>query len=137
MIPASHHGAWRGANRLWMESPEPDRSDGTMDLAETTISYTWAFQGAPQQGRIDLFGPGGAVRAEWKDTFHASDGMTLHGAMSGGVLELSTTYGAGDGPEWGWRIVLDTLDPEHLTLRMFNILPGDTSMPAVALLATR
>jgi hypothetical protein len=137
LIPTSHHGAWRGVNRLWFGSPEPERSDGTLDVAETTVSYTWVFQDEPQQGRIALFGPSGAVRAEWTDTFHAADGMTLHGQVDDGVLVLFGTYAAGDSPEWGWRIDLDTLDPEHLTLRMFNLLPAGPRMPAVALQAAR
>lgn len=137
MIPASHHGIWQGPNRLWMEGAEPERSEGRMEVADTTVRYTWSFQGAAQEGRIALSGPPGALRADWTDTFHAPDSMALHGRLDGGVLRLYATYGAGDGPEWGWQTELDARDPEQLTLAMFNLEPDGTVHPAVYLRGAR
>lgn len=137
LIPSSHRGDWRGPNRLWFQGPEPERSEGQLAVASRSVKYGWSYQGKSQSGEIDLWGPPGAVRAAWKDTWHAADGMALHGHLHEGVLRLYGTYPAGEGPEWGWRIEVDTRDPEHLSLRMFNLLPGGVIVPAVDLRAAR
>lgn len=137
MIEETHHGEWQGPNRLWLEDPTPERSDGRLQVEARRIRYTWAFRGEAQQGDLELFGPPGAVRAAWTDTMHAGEGMALHGACREGTLVLYGTYPAGDGPEWGWRIEVDTRDPEHLDLRMFNLFPDGQVMPAVALTGSR
>jgi hypothetical protein len=138
MIPETHHGYWHGPNRLWMEDPSaPKRSDGSIDAAATTLRYRWSLEDKPHEGLIELSGPPGAVAAQWKDSFHASDGMQLHGLLHDGQLALYGTYPAGDGPDWGWRIELDTRDPEHLTLRMFNLFPSGEVYPAVDLRGER
>lgn len=138
MLIATHHGAWKGENRLWMEDPsKPERSDGTLELAAASIRYTWSFRSKPHQGEIALAGPPGALRADWKDSFHAENGMQLHGCLEHDVLSLYATYGAGDGPDWGWQIELDLRDPEHATLAMFNLEPSGAVHPAVWLRGAR
>jgi hypothetical protein len=137
MIPNSHHGAWHGPNRLWFEGPDPERSDGRVEVGATTIMYTWSFRSQGQEGRLRLFGPEGAVRAEWTDSWHAKEGLALHGRYEQGVLVLFGTYPVGDGVEWGWRIELDVRDPEHFLLRMFNIEPGQSAVAAVDLRGAR
>ena len=55
MIPNSHHGSWHGPNRLWFEGPEPERSEGRVEVGATTINYKWSFRGQGQvlsHGRI-------------------------------------------------------------------------------------
>jgi hypothetical protein len=137
MLPDTHHGSWRGPNRLWLEGPTPERSDGTIDATATTLRYTWSFRGAPHHGELDLTGPAAALKCAWKDTFHAEKGMTLHGRFQDGELIAYCTYPAGDGPEWGWRIEISTRDPEHLVLRMFNVEPDSAPAPAVDLRGAR
>jgi hypothetical protein len=137
MIPESHHGAWKGPNRLWLENPEPEISDGSLIASASTLSYTWLFGGQTKEGKLALFGPAGAVRADWNDTFHATSGMALHGRFDAGLLLLYGTYAAGDGPEWGWRIEVDVRDPQHLLLRMLNIDPNDNATLAVDLRGAR
>lgn len=141
MIPASHHGSWAGTNRLWFTDPTiPLTSEGTLELAGAGLTYTWVYDGAVQRGAIQLFGPAGACRAAWTDTWHARDGMVLNGLLVGGVLRLYCTYPAGEGPEWGWRIEVDVRDPQAVELRMFNLPPDPATGPesyAVHLRGTR
>jgi hypothetical protein len=138
MIPDSHRGAWRGPNRLWFEDPKsPERSDGLIDAEASSLRYRWSFRGAPQEGELRLAGPAGAVRGDWKDSWHMSNGAVMHGHAADGVLVLYGTYPAGDGPDWGWRIELDWRDPEHLSLRMFNLEPAGPAVPAVDLRGAR
>lgn len=138
MLASSHHGSWRGPNRLWLEDPVlPERSDGSLEAEATALSYGWSFRGEPQQGRLELAGPLSSLRAAWTDSWHAKDGMVLHGAGDAQFVTLYGTYPAGDGPEWGWRIEIDARDPEHLTLRMFNVQPAGAAGLAVELRGAR
>jgi hypothetical protein len=138
LIPTTHHGSWRGPNRLWMEDPTAaERSDGTLEVSASSVKYSWAFQGAAHHGEISLSGPAGALAAAWTDTWHAATGMSLHGFAEDGRVLLFGTYPAGDGPDWGWRIELDSRDPEHFVLRMFNVPPSAGPVPAVDLRGAR
>ena len=138
-LPATHHGEWAGPNRLWIFDPnKPDRSDGTVEVASTTVRYTWARGDKNYQGVIELSGQPAALRCDWKDDFHAAQGMTLHGFQREGVVHLYGTYPAGkDQPDWGWQIQLDARDREAFVLRMFNVVPGEGPMPAVVLHGSR
>ena len=138
MIPKSHLGIWTGPNRLWFEDPAtPEGSDGRIEAGTNGLRYTWAFRGEAQSGELALAGPDASLRADWTDTWHAPDGMALHGFLAGGELQLFGTYAAGNGPEWGWQIALDLRDPKHLTLRMFNVPPGAEPVIAVDLRGER
>lgn len=140
-LPASHHGAWRGPNRLWIMDPaNPFRSDGTIAIEARAVRYAWSHEGHPHAGSIELRGQPSALKASWRDSFHAAEPFTLHGFMDGSsggsVLRLFTTYDAGD-ECWGWQIELDLRDPEACTMRMFNVMPGLGAVPAVVLNGTR
>lgn len=138
MIPASHHGNWAGPNRLWVEPPAAERSDGVITVAEGQVSYTWSFKGKEHAGRIALTGPAGSLKGVWRDTWHSVSETVLHGRLDQGVVHLFGTYAPGDGsPEWGWRIELDWRDPEAFALRMFNVSPANAEEIAVDLRGTR
>lgn len=139
MIPSSHHGRFGGINRLWFMPGTPAHvSDGVLEVAADRVSVRWAHDGAAKEGELVLSGPGPACRGDFTDTFHAASGLLLHGHVQGSTVRLFGTYPAGDGsPDWGWRIVLDWCDPEHFSLRMFNVLPDGTDVLAVDLLAAR
>lgn len=104
-LPATHHGEWAGPNRLWIFDPDkPDRSDGTLDVAAKTVRYTWARGDKNHKGVIELSGQPAALRCDWKDDFHAAEGLTLHGFQREGVVHLYGTYPAGEGqPDWAGR----------------------------------
>jgi hypothetical protein len=130
MIPESHRGSWAGPNRLWLEPGTPvHRSEGTLTVTGTELTYTWSYQGAPHHGRLQWFGPLGSMRAEWQDTWHNTGGSTYHGRAGEGTADFYGTYPAGDGPEWGWRISLDWRDPEHFLVRMYNLVPPSYAPP--------
>ena len=105
-------------------------------MAARTLRYSWAYEGKPQTGTLELRGQPAALRASWSDTFHAKEPFTLHGFEDAGVVRLFTTYDAGD-ECWGWRIELDFRDPEACTMRMFNVVPGLGAVPAVVLNGAR
>lgn len=136
-LHASHHGAWRGTNRLWIMDPaNPFRSDGTMTVESRLLRYTWSHEEKVHAGSIELKGQAAALKATWSDTFHATDPFTLHGFVDASLVRLFTTYDAGD-ECWGWQIELDLRDPEACVMRMFNVMPGFGAVPAVVLHGTR
>lgn len=134
---ATHHGNWTGVNRLWLEGPTSESSPGTAEVEATQIRYTWVFRDKPQTGVLVISGTAGALRADWEDSMHYSDGTVLHGLLDDGVLKLYGTYPAGDGPDWGWRIQVDFRDPETFILQMYNVQPGEDPVIAVDLRAQR
>ena len=139
MIPTSHHGRFLGLNRLWFMPGTPAHvSDGTLVVTADRVLVTWAHDGAPKEGEIALRGPGQSCRGDFKDTFHASTAMVLNGRVDGSAVYLYCTYPAGEGlPDWGWRIVLDWCDPDHFTLRMFNVKADGREALAVDLRGAR
>lgn len=138
LLPGSHHGSWKGSNRLWVMDPDkPFRSAGTVQGTGDEVRYTWTHEDRSQTGVIRLSGQPAALRADWTDTWHAKDGMTLHGFRREGVVQLFGTYPDGQGGSWGWQIEIDARDPESFVLRMFNVIPDLGPVPAVVLSATR
>jgi hypothetical protein len=135
MIPVSHLGHFAGSNRLWFMPGTPAHvSDGTLQVKENVVSITWAHDGAPKHGTLVLRGPASSCRGDFTDTFHAADGIVLHGHIQASRLLLYSTYPAGDGsPDWGWRIELDWADPDQFRVRMFNVFPDGTEAIAVDL----
>lgn len=113
-------------------------SDGALVVAADRVSVRWAHDGSPKKGEILLRGPGPSCRGDFTESFHAADGLVLHGNVQGSSVLLFTTYPAGPGlPDWGWRIVLDWCDPDHFSVRMFNVLPDGREALAVDLRAAR
>lgn len=139
MIPASHHGQFAGPNRLWFRPGTPAHvSEGALIVAADRVSVRWAFEGEPKSGELVLSGPAPSCRGDFTDTFHAANGMVLHGYAQGGAVFLFGTYSMGDGsPAWGWRIVLDWCDPDHFSFRMFNVLADGREALAVDLYGAR
>ena len=139
MIPSTHHGQFSGSNRLWFMPGTPAHvSEGTLIVTADRVSVRWAHEGVQKEGEIVLSGPGPSCRGDFTDTFHATTTLVLNGYVEGSAVRLFCTYPAGDGsPSWGWRIVLDWYDPDHFSLRMFNVLPSGKEALSVDLMGAR
>ena len=80
----------------------------------------------------------GENRSAWLDSWHmARQVMTCECETNDEMATLSGSYAAPPGPDWGWRIEVDLRDPEHLTLRMFNVPPAGDEVIAVVLRGAR
>jgi hypothetical protein len=135
-------GQWAGSNRLhvvWLTPPVQD-SDTTASVSLAAqgqflaISYTWAYEGKPQDGLL-LIGSGEAansVKAVWIDSWHMSDKfMLLEGTVEpSGSISMRGAYAAPPGPDWGWRIVIEPGDAAF-RMTMHNISPEGEEIPAV------
>jgi len=139
MIPASHHGRFAGTNLLWFMPGTPAHvSDGVLVVSADRVAVEWAHEDVARQGELVLRGPAPSLCCHFSDTFHAVDGLVLHGHQQGSSVRLFGTYPAGDGsPDWGWRIVMDWAHPEQFSLRMYNVLPDGQEALAVDLRGER
>jgi len=127
-------GRWCGTSTL--QDPHTGKPDGSPSVLTGTpvlggrfvrLDYTWAYQGAPQEGSllVGFDAKAGSVSAHWIDSWHTGTAAIAFAWMSsGGALSVRGTYPAPPGPDWGWRIDL-TADDAALRVVMFNVWPTD------------
>lgn len=128
--------AWEGEGELWLDPSgnEAKRSASTMRIEPGLVRYTWAYEGAAQEGVLAL-GPDGAT---WRDSFHQPKEVAcapIEGAW--GLLAVHYTYPAPEGPPWGWRIGLAERPTGELVLQMTNVAPWGEEARAVRMVFTR
>ena len=140
-------GRWTGRYRLWTDPSQPVKeSESTATLSPvaggnfTRLDYTWEYDGQPQDGSI-LIGFDAqreVVTAVWVDSWHMSDKALLcEGRASGGAVDLTGSYAAPPGPDWGWRTVLERADGDSLRMTMFNVTPEGQEHLAVEVVYRR
>jgi hypothetical protein len=132
---------WRGRAELWLD-PLGDAADWSdCELVVTTdgVSYTWSHAGKAHHGSIAV----GGAESAFTDTFHSPTPLTFRPvAPTGALLNLLGSYDAGEGPPWGWRIILAHRPQfgelsEALVLQMTNIPPWGEEVRAVRMTAAR
>jgi hypothetical protein len=107
-----------------MRYPEnPQESAATAVVSPGRIEYSWVHEDEPHVGAFAFSGTGGRLRAQWTDTWHAKDPMSCSGTEKDGVVKVTGTYPAGDGPDWSWRTEFRLDAPDKLNIKMYNILP--------------
>lgn len=126
-------GTWAGTNgfRLLPRDPLTEfPTTATVTVAAggslTSVAYRWQHpDDGSQDGLIVVWAAGenGSLAAVWGDSWHQQPApMSLSGGpAAAGTVELAASYGDG----WGWRIGFDTTDPDHLRIRMDNVVPVD------------
>ena len=129
---------WSGKGELWADplGDVPDLSDCTIAIDDGVVHYTWSYEGKEQQGSLKLrSGSSGELDAEFTDTWHSKDPMTLeHVAGLPSMLNVAGTYME----EWGWRISLCHRTPtDELVLQMTNVTPWGEEARAVRMTCSR
>lgn len=136
---ASYIGSWRGTSRLHMDPDSPGvTTESTLTAAPIAkgrfvqISYTWSHEGVPHEGTLML---GMHAKREeatgaWVDSWHQSnETLFLKGthekvkAAPSGRVSISGTFPAPPGPDWGWRIALESPAAGQLLMTMYVIEP--------------
>lgn len=141
-ILINHLGFWTGHNQLWLDPEgEPETSASTAALSFTArenfviFAYTWGYRDQTQEGLLLLSqnSQDDSVKAVWIDSWHMGDQfMVCQGPVDDkGLISLRGSYSAPPGPDWGWRMVVDTSAFAELRLKMFNITPEGQEMLAV------
>ncbi len=128
---------WSGQSELWLDplGNEAVTSDCTIAVQPTEVAYTWSYEGTPHTGTI-------ALRdgiAEFSDSFHSPKPMTMSPVTgSWALIDVQGTYPAGDGPPWGWRIIVSVRPGgDVLVLQMTNIKPSGEDRRAVRMICKR
>ncbi|HUG28473.1 MAG TPA: DUF1579 family protein [Gemmatimonadales bacterium] len=136
-------GAWTGTNHLWFRPGEPGfESPTTVTVAPTAqgtatlLQYTWSHEGTPHAGAMLILHQATTAEQDavtWVDSFHTAAGlMHFRGGMNAdGTFSVIGSYGAPEGPPWGWRIVLTPAADGQFTMRMYNITPDGQEVLAV------
>ena len=129
---------WRGKKELWLDPMGNDvlMCDCTVSIDEAGVSYSWSYEGRPQEGRLALNAQG----AEFSDSWHARTSMACSSVTaSWALLDVAGRYGDGeaDSPEWGWRITLSLRSDHELVLQMTNIAPWGEEGRAVRMVCRR
>lgn len=133
-------GTWQGTNRLHLpDVPTRDvPSSAAIELVAQgrfcTISYTWNFDGEPQDGLL-LIGQGSdehAITAVWVDSWHMGDAamQCLGQSVSDTQITVHGTFAVENSPDWGWRIDLLT-NQEAVQIVMYNLSPDGDEYLAV------
>ncbi len=136
-------GMWRGVNRLWFAPGAPVRESDSTAVGDVVaqgrgiiIRYTWAFEGAAQDGMLLVMRAGNetdasALTAVLIDSWHVGDGyMRCEGAATAEGVSVRGSYGPPDA-EWGWRSTLEPLSDTGWRLRMYNVEPSGEETLAV------
>lgn len=133
--------SWQGNSELFLDplGNHAHLSPCTLHVELDGVRYTWAHEGTSHEGRIALDATGGT----FTDTFHNPGEMRCeHGGRAGALFDLVGSYAAGDGPRWGWRLLLalrpsNDGEPEALVLQMTNITPWGEDVRAVRMTTHR
>ncbi len=114
---------------------EPKVSACTICLTEGVVSYTWSYEGKEHVGRITVSAGG----AEFTDSWHQTTPQECSAVPSSqALLDVQYSYSAGEGPEWGWRIILSHRTPTgELVLQMTNVCPWGERNRAVRMICIK
>jgi hypothetical protein len=132
-------GPWTGTNQLFFPPEPPRESASELGVASVIggkfvrIDYTWAFEGAPQEGSLLIGFEGGQFTIVWGDTWHMGDKLMLSTGAAGAdtTIDVFGTYAVEGYPDWGWRTVLRAEAADRLQLQMYNVSPEGESTLAV------
>lgn len=147
-------GEWAGVKQLWLDPNQPAAvcaANASVSTAAQgqflTVRYTWSTEGQPQDGGhpqdgLLLLGserPEALPKAVWLDSWHmANQFMICAGeSVSERSVAVKGAYAAPPGPDWGWRITVETDGAEKFRLIMHNIMPDGVEALAVLVNFTR
>lgn len=127
-------GDWEGMTKTWFEPgivADESRMKGIFRpiLGGRFIIHEYhgslsekPFEGIATYG-FDL--GSGKVQCSWIDSFHMGTGIMLsEGNITATGFSVLGSYGGADMPEpWGWRTVVQWIDPDNLIITAYNISP--------------
>jgi hypothetical protein len=143
----SRAGRWTGTYRLILDPNTPERVSSTAATLSPVaggrfarLDYSWEDKGKPQDGSL-LVGfekERSVATAVWVDTWHMSNKFLIsEGKAARGSVDVSGSYAAPPGPDWGWRTVLGPGPDGTLRMVMYNVTPDGEEYLAVEALYSR
>lgn len=126
-------GEWTGTNLLRLEPGVPDRITPSSLSVSTvaggrfiSLTYTWSFDGAPQEGfmMVGYDKSDGLATVAWGDSWHQNSKVMLSEGVihDDGEVDVKGYYGVPGQTPWGWRTTIKPT-PTGLLLEMYNCEP--------------
>ncbi len=139
-------GNWQATYRLWinpeqapLESPSRAIVSPMVNGKMVCIEYDWMIDGKLVEGElfIGFETESQRVTVVWVDAWHNGERfMICQGEVHpDGSLSVLGAYPAPEGPDWGWRTVIE-VGEDYFSLRMVNIPPGMADLLAVEAIYT-
>jgi len=127
-------GEWSGTKKLWMmpDTPAVECKSTAVITPEAggrviAVRYTWESDGQPCEGIVLVRMATSPSDADlvWMDSWHQPDVFMLCPAEDDAQLLIAGrgSYAAPPGPDWGWRIALQSQGPDDFRIVMHNITP--------------
>lgn len=141
-------GQWTGTTRTWFEPDTlADESAWYATIqpiltgSHIQYDYTGMLQGQPLEGKaiIGYNTMSAQFEMAWIDSFHQSAGiMFCKGSETATGFNVVGSYVVDEaGTTWGWRTTFEMIEPNHLTLRAFNIAPDGKEDLGIETIYTR
>ena len=136
-------GKWQGNNQLYLNPPPapPVSSSSALSISPVAggnflqLDYNWTFEGEEQTGVLLLgySSEDDTATVAWADSFHMSARIMFctGTAATDEAVKLHGTYSAPPGPEWGWRIEIQSVSEKELKIVMYNVSPEGSEDLAV------
>lgn len=140
-------GRWKGTYRLILGPNTAERLSSTVATLSPVaggrfarLDYDWEDGGKPQDGSL-LVGfekERSIATAVWVDSWHMSNKFLIsEGKAVRGSVDVSGSYAAPPGPDWGWRTTLGPGPDGTLRMFMYNGTPDGEEYLAVEALYAR
>jgi len=141
-------GQWTGTKKLWMMpgTPATECSSSAVIAPEAggramAVRYTWESDGKPCEGLLLVRMATSPSDADlvWMDSWHQPELFLLCPATDDAesLIAGRGSYAAPPGPDWGWRIALQSQGPDDFRIVMHNITPDGQEALAVEAVYTR
>jgi len=141
-------GGWTGTSRIWLEpgklldeAPIIGTIQIVLDGRFALFLYQSSVEGEAQHGMF-TFGYNTTLEqyeASWLDSYHnnTANMFCVGSARDKGFVVVGAYPDPTEGPDWGWRTEVSTIDENHLTITAYNIHPEGEEVKAAEMELTR